>query len=99
MGLFYVALYHMLCDAGRGGGEGLRTFMASSVEVRVVQQGLDGLARRLAMGEPFGAIWDGDRVCGGGALLRMGEVGLALPRPPPLPRGWYAPRPLRSRSA
>ena len=67
------------------GEEDFRTFMASSVGVRVVKQGPDGLARRLAMGEPFGAIWDGDRACGGGALLRMGEVGLALPRPPPLP--------------
>ena len=60
-----MALNHMLCDVGRGGGG--RTCMASSVWVRVVQQGAAGLARRLAMGEPLGAIWGG-----GEELVRAG---------------------------
>jgi hypothetical protein len=82
------------------GEEGVRTCMASSVGVRVVQEGPTGMARRLAMGEPLGAIWEGERARVGWALLRVGEVGRVLPpRPPPLPRGWVAPRPLRSRSA
>ena len=69
------------------GGEGVRTCMAASVGVRVVQQGPAGLARRLAMGEPLGAIWEGERARVGGALLRVGEVGRPLLlRPPPLPR-------------
>ncbi len=73
--------------------------MASSVGVRVVQQGAAGLARRLAMGEPLGAIWGGERVRVGWALFREGEVvWVEPPRPPPLPRGVWAPRPLRSLS-
>ena len=95
-----MALNHMLCDAGRGGGEGVRTCMASSVGVRVVQQGAAGLARRLAMGEPLGAILEGEIARVGWALLRVGEVGRVVPRrPPSLPRGLVAPCPLRSLSA
>ncbi len=50
--------------------------IVSSVGVRTVQPGPAGLVRRLAMGEPFGAICVGDRACGGGALLWVGDVAL-----------------------
>ena len=73
--------------------------MASSVGVRTVQQGAAGLASRLAMGEPLGAICGGERARVGWALVRVGEVVRVFPpRPPPLPRGLLAPRPLRSLS-
>jgi hypothetical protein len=42
----------------------------------VVQLGLAGLARRVAFGEPFGAICRWGRTCEGGALLRVGDLAL-----------------------
>ena len=42
----------------------------------MVQMGLAGLARRVAFGEPFGAICRWGRTCEGGALLRVGDLAL-----------------------
>jgi hypothetical protein len=50
--------------------------IASSVGVRTLQPGPAGLVRRLATGEPFGAICFGARACWGGALLWVWDVAL-----------------------
>ena len=50
--MFNVALDHMRCGVGKGGGKGrARTFIAPWEGVRVVQLGPAGLARRVAFGE------------------------------------------------
>ena len=54
--------------------------------VWVVHTGVAGLAMRLAMGDPFGAICCCAGVCEVAALLRVGDVGVSrCLRPPPLP--------------
>ena len=58
---------------GRNKG-GARTFIAPWKGVRVVQMGPAGLARRVASGEPFGAICRGGRTSEGGALLRVDDM-------------------------
>jgi len=75
---------------GEAGEGGLRTSIAFWAGVLVFQVGAAGLVRRLAMGDPFGAIccWVG--ACEFGALPRVGDVkAVLLPRPPflPPPRG------------
>ena len=60
--------------------------MAFWAGVWVVQAGAAGFARRLAMGEPFGAICCCAGACEVAALLRDGDVGVSrCPRPPLLP--------------
>ena len=80
---------------------GVRTSIAFWAGVWVVHLGTAGLVRRLAMGDPFGAICCGVGACELGALPRVGDVGLGLvmlPCPPPLPppRGLERLRPPRS---
>ncbi len=73
----------MWCEVGIGG---VRTSIAFWAGVWVVQVGAAGLARRLAMGDSFGAICCGAGACEVVALLRVGDVGVSrCPRPPPLP--------------
>jgi hypothetical protein len=97
LGFFNVALDYTRCDVVGGAGEGgVRTSIFLCVGVKVVQLGVVGLAMRVLIGEPFGAICCGVGACEGTALLRIGDVGLALfPRPPllPPPLGLEWPRP------
>ena len=73
----------MWCEVGSGGVRTSITFWAG---VWVVPMGAAGLVKRLAMGEPFGAISCGTGACEDVALLRFGDVGVSrCPRPPSLP--------------
>jgi len=90
LGIFNVALDHMRCDVGRGRRRGLAYLYRLLSGVWVVQVEAAGLVKRLAIGDPFGAICCWAEACEFGALPRVGDVGaVLLPRPPflPPPRG------------
>ena len=72
------------------GCEGYRTCIAAWAGVRVAHSEPAGFVRRLAIGEPGGAISVGGRAEAGGALVRMGEE-------PPLLRALLPPLPSRYR--
>jgi len=86
LGFFNVALDHMRCVVVRGEQLGCAYLYGLLGGVWVVPLGAVALVRRLAMGEPFGAICCGAKACEDVALLRFGDVGVSrCPRPPPLP--------------